>query len=374
MIKTKIFAAYLPQYHEIPENNEFWGKGFTDWVGVKKAKPQFDNHYQPRKPLDNNYYDLSIPDTITWQAELANKYGVNGFNIYHYWFKGGKNILGKPAEIILNNKNINIEFFFSWDNTSWVRSWGNIKGNAWAPAFDGKIEKKKTMLMEFEYGIEKDWIQHFEFLLPYFMDERYLKIDNKPVFCLMKNTDFKIISKMHKKWNQLAKSYGFDGVFLMTGRKMIFNKCITDSQFTYQPGFSGWNKRESIEARLQKYFHIVPRRDDYVKYNYDFEMVWKRIIKDATKNITKNMYFGGMVGFDDTPRRGNNARILSNCSPDIFEKYFEKLYRINCENDKKIVFITAWNEWGEGAYLEPDEKYQYAYLEALKRAKDRVII
>lgn len=183
MKNTKVFAAYLPQYHEIPENNEFWGKGFTDWVGVRNAKAQFKGHKQPRVPLDNNYYDLSDENVLRWQVSLANKYGVDGFNIYHYWFKDGHKVLEKPAENLLKNKDLDINYFFSWDNASWVRSWGNIKGNAWAPEFDKEKKKEgKTTLLEFEYGNEDDWQEHFNYLLPFFKDNRYYKLNNKLEF------------------------------------------------------------------------------------------------------------------------------------------------------------------------------------------------
>ena len=132
-MKPEIFAAYLPQYHETEENNMFWGKGFTDWVGVKAAKPQFDGHIQPRVPLNNNYYDLSDYKVIHAQAQLAKKYGIDGFNIYHYWFDKSHPVLFKPAQNILEHKDIDIKFFFTWDNHSWIRSWSNIRGNAWAP-------------------------------------------------------------------------------------------------------------------------------------------------------------------------------------------------------------------------------------------------
>ena len=161
MVKTKIIAAYLPQFHETKENNEFWGEGFTDWVGVKKAKPQFRGHIQPKVPLDNKYYDLLDVNTIKWQTTLANKYGVDGFNIYHYWFKNGKKMLNKPAELILENKDINIKFFFSWDNCSWVRSWSSIQGNNWTPENNNG---KKQCLLELDYGDEKQWEKHFNYL------------------------------------------------------------------------------------------------------------------------------------------------------------------------------------------------------------------
>ena len=132
-MKTKLIAWYLPQYHCIPENNVFWGEGFTDWVTVKKARPLFKGHQQPKTPLNNNYYDLSIKENVTWQAKLAKDYGIYGFGIYHYWFNNEKNLLTKPLEIIYNNKEIDIHYFMAWDNANWKRSWSAIEGNSWAP-------------------------------------------------------------------------------------------------------------------------------------------------------------------------------------------------------------------------------------------------
>jgi hypothetical protein len=372
MKKTKIFAAYLPQYHEIPENNEFWGDGFTDWVGVKNAKPQYEGHIQPKIPLNNNFYDLSDVNVLKWQAELAKKYNIDGFNIYHYWFKDGHKVLEKPAENLLSHPEIDINYFFSWDNTSWVRSWSNIIGNAWAPSFDGEKKPEKKVLLELDYGDESAWKQHFDYLLPFFKDERYLKINNKPVFALMRTADDDILKKMQEYWNRLAQQNGFAGVFLITGVKRFMNHCILDSQFVYQPIFSAWGKRASIDARLEKYLHIKAKGDGGVKYKYDFENVWKKIIQYSKKNKNKNLYFCGTVGYDDTPRRGSKAAVLVNQSPEILEKYFEKLYSLCCESNREFVLLTAWNEWGEGAYLEPDENDGYAYLQAIKNAVDNV--
>ena len=182
-MNTKIIAWYLPQYHSIPENDEFWGKGFTDWTTVKRAIPLYKNHHQPRIPLYDNYYDLSIKTNIEWQAKLAKKYGVYGFGIYHYWFNNDKNILTKPANIIHDDKNIDINYLFAWDNASWVRSWSAVAGNAWAPIADRNQSKYKDrdILIPYILGKERDWKNHYSHLLQHFKDDRYIKDDNKPV-------------------------------------------------------------------------------------------------------------------------------------------------------------------------------------------------
>lgn len=371
-MKTKVFAAYLPQYHETEDNNVFWGKGYTDWVGVKKAKPQFKGHIQPKVPLNENYYDLTNYESILWQANLAKKYGIDGFNIYHYWFKDGKQELEKPAEILLRHKEINIEFFFTWDNASWKRTWGNIQGNDWAPAFDKKMTKSgSATLVEFQLGGKSQWKAHFDYLLDFFRDDRYYKISGKPVFMLIGRNEEKKLQEMGEYWNTLAIEAGFDGMYFATKRKNFFGKPIFDADFSYEPETSAWGKRRAVEKRIQTLIGVETKRDEPVKYIYDYEKVWKKIIKNAKKNVSKQIC-GCFVRYDDTPRRGKDAMIIRGESPNLFEHYFKKYYEIMCKGKVPFILITAWNEWGEGAYLEPDEKDKYAYLEALKRAIDTV--
>ncbi|MBR1443187.1 MAG: glycoside hydrolase family 99-like domain-containing protein [Firmicutes bacterium] len=372
MFMTKIFAAYLPQYHEIPENNEFWGEGFTDWIATKNAKPQFDGHIQPKVPLNDNYYDLSDPKVLQWQAELARKYKIAGFNIYHYWFKGGKKVLETPAENLLKHPEIDIEYFFSWPNDSWVSStWNNISGNSWAPALN-KTDEKPKILLEFDYEDQEAWKAHFEYLLPFFNDERYLKIDKKPVFVTMKENNVNLLKKMSEYWNELAINNGFNGVFMITTKRLTKNNINLDGKFIFQPMFSAWGKREAIDQRINKYLKFELKGDSGVRYRYDYDEVWKDIIKYSKKDNEKNLFYGGVVGFDDTPRRGERARMLDNNTPEKFEEYLYELYKLSCEREKEILFLTAWNEWGEGSYLEPDTLNGYAYLEAVKNAVERV--
>ena len=161
----KIIALYLPQFHEIPENNEWWGKGFTEWTNVKTAKPSFKGQYQPRIPLNNNYYNLTDVRAQEWQAKLAKEYGIYGFCYYHYWFEG-KMLLEKPAEIMLKNLSVDMPFCFCWANHTWLRAWA---------------DKSNRTLIKQTYGTEEDWINHFNYLLPFFKDERYIKEDGKPI-------------------------------------------------------------------------------------------------------------------------------------------------------------------------------------------------
>lgn len=365
MCSTKIFAAYLPQYHETEENNLFWGKGYTDWVAVKKAKPLFEGHVQPKLPHNSNFYDLSDVETIRSQADLARKNGISGFNIYHYWFKDGKQALQKPAELLLAAKDIEIEYFFTWDNSSWVRSWSNIKGNAWAPSFEGAKELNSSQyLMEFDYGDEVAWKNHFDYLLKFFKDSRYLKIDNKPVFMFFsgENED---IDKMKKKWDELACENGFDGVYIVSQKPRRRRKKAIEAYFIYQPTYSGWGIADYIHKKFNKYALFASRNSKPKKYDYD--TIWRKILRDSWINRKKKVFFSCFVSYDDTPRRGIKGKVVIGESVTKFSKYFEKIYRMSINCDKEILLITAWNEWGEGAYLEYDMNDRNEYLEAISR-------
>ena len=371
MKKTKIVAAYLPQYHETPDNNLFWGEGFTDWKAVKDAKPQYPGHRQPKRPLNENYYDLSDENIIRWQAGLAREYGIDAFNIYHYWFKDGKQELEKPAELLLANPDIQIEYFFSWDNSAWIRSWSNVPGgNAWAPSYDRKTQGGKQVLVELDYGDESQWRNHFEYLLAFFKDDRYLKIDGKPVFCFMRSGDGEILTKIRDCWQRLAKENGFPGLYLISSKRSFLEPYYFDNVYLYEPNASGWGKRIAIEVRLKKLFRFPEKKSKTIRLDYD--RYWKKLLKNA-KRIKREFFLGALVSFDDTPRRGGQARIIENSTPLRFKQYFRDLYRMSCERNNELVFLTAWNEWGEGACLEPDEDNGYGYLDAVKEVKRDVL-
>lgn len=366
-IKTKVVAMYLPQFHQIPENDLFWGKGFTDWIAVKNARPLFEGHQQPRVPLNNNYYDLSIKENVAWQAKLAKEYGLYGFGIYHYWFNNEKNLLTKPAQIILENKDIDINYFYTWDNISWKRSWDNVKefGNDWAPLVDKNINSGPAVLIKYILGGEKDWEKHYDYLLPFFKDDRYIKVDNKPMFNIMIYS--KDILPMCEYWNSLAKKDGFNGIYFI----FLYdrNREIPDNQFvfTYEPAWSGWKNEPFFDKVIRKCKTMLGHYNG-LKLVLDYDKMWQRNLKSAKSMSESRFYHGALVDFDDTPRRGIKARYVRNASPKKFEKYLSELIKISSEQGKEFVFLTAWNEWGEGAYLEPDEKNGYEYLEALKSA------
>ncbi len=364
--EVKILAMYLPQYHRIPENDRFWGEGFTDWVTVKKAEPLFVDHLQPFEPLDDRYYDLSEKESIAWQIHLAGQYGVYGFGIYHYWFSNETVLLTKPAEIILENRDLEIPFFFAWDNANWRRSWSRFRGNAWAPLEDKKPargEEESSLLVRYELGERPDWKRHFDYLLPYFRDARYIKIEGKPLFEIFNYSEK--IREMNSYWDELAKQNGFSGVYIVYKKSQLYRLPDDVCNFCYEPQYSGWGA--ALRQMIFKGLSIAGLAR-FGPYHYSYDRIWKKILKHARNRCRFQDWHGAFVAYDDTPRRGRQGRIVDGASPEKFEQYLEQLVSICREQGKEYILLTAWNEWGEGATLEPSKVYGYRYIEAVKKA------
>ena len=360
--EVKIIAMYLPQYHSIPENDEFWGQGFTDWVSVKNSKPLFKGHKQPRVPISGNYYDLSCKKDIVNQISLAHKSGIYGFGIYHYWFNNEKNLLKKPAEIIRDSKELDINYCFAWDNISWKRSWSNVKGNDWSPLNDNNKKEGPAVLIPYILGHESDWLNHFNYLLSHFKEERYIKVEGKPLFVIYHYSDQ--INEMAKYWDSLAQEQGFAGMFFVFRYDPLLHIPSDLTTFTYEPVFSGWGSlSDRFIAKVKKRMHVAEKLKIY-----DYNTIWEKIIDHAVKQKDHNRLHGAFVTYDDTPRRGSKGKIILNDSPCQFNNYMKRLIDISEFQQKELIFLTAWNEWGEGAYLEPDETYGMSYIDALKDA------
>lgn len=372
MNKPKIIALYLPQFHRIPENDKFWGKGFTDWVTVKNAKPMYEGHNQPVVPLNENYYDLSINENVKWQSKLAHDYGIYGFGVYHYWFNNEKNLLTKPAEIMRDNEEIQTKYFFIWDNCNWKRSWSNVSGNAWAPIAEGGQKEGSSILIPYILGREEDWENHYRYVSSHFKSDRYIKKGNKPIFCIF-NYSKEIVNNMCHYWDVLAQKDGFEGihfVFHNPRANILPNKAY---RYSYEPHSSGWHTHLTIWDRVLNKFHSfisVPQPSRPISF-YEYDVLWERLLLNARKHPEATFYHGAFVSYDDSPRRGDKgAIIVQGATPEKFERYFSELFKISSEQNKEFIFLTAWNEWGEGAYLEPDTLNGFKYLEAVQNAID----
>ena len=349
----KVITMYLPQYHRVPENDEWWGEGFTDWEAVKSAIPLFDGHQQPKVPLDNNYYNLLEKDVISHQADLMKQYGVDGMCIYHYWFKDGRRILEKPVENLLKWKDIDMPFCLCWANETWARSWsGVVGGNVWADQFEKESKSDKSILLEQKYGLEADWKEHFNYINQFFVDDRYIKIDGKPLILIYKCNAITRLEEMIALWRRLVRESGFPDLFVIGGDANLIPDEIIDGRLVKEP------QSESGKIPVQKRNGVKTR-------NYD--KVWESIL-NIPDNDSKT-YYSGFVNYDDTPRRGKSGYVAYGGTPLKFERYLMRLMKKNYDNNKDITFVNAWNEWGEGMYLEPDEKNGYRYLESVNKAK-----
>ncbi|MDQ0417831.1 hypothetical protein J2Z48_002015 [Croceifilum oryzae] len=346
----KLIAFYLPQFHEIPENDKWWGKGFTDWVNTRESVARFPGHYQPREPYQDNYYDLAGEPPREWQAQIAKEYGIYGFCYYHYWFKG-KRILHKPLDAILQSGKPDLPFCLSWANDPWTRSW----------------EGSDEVLEAQDYGEEWDWREHFEFLLPVFKDERYIRVDNKPIFLIYRPSDIPRCTEMLQYWQSLARENGLDGIHLIQTLNRFYNPEIEgfEARVEFEPGYTmnlthAHGCHEYVEGYQKPYFLI----------NYD--LYWKYIVDRKASNDPIKTYLGAFADWDNSARaKGEeDPLIFSSVSPEKFATYLDQQIKKSIEMGSELLFINAWNEWAEGAYLEPDKKYEFQYLEAVRKAVD----
>lgn len=345
-------AIYLPQFHEVEENNQWWGKGFTDWVSVKNAKPLYPGHRQPRIPMNKNYYNLLDYDVMKWQAKIAKIYGISGFCFYHYWFKNGKKILERPAENLLKWRNIDMPFCFSWANQTWARTWTNIQNsNAWVGKDAEITDNGDGILLRQSYGDKKEWKKHFEYLLPFFKDRRYIQYDGKPIFLIYKPEYMYCLDNMMEYWKELAAQNGLNGICIITVR----SNCNQWSQADY------WLMQEFD-------YSFMPPNRTYQNgvWTIKYEEAWEDILKRAYIESDEKTFFGGFIDVDDTPRRGCRGVSILDASPEMFEHYYKKIVELAMTRKRELVFVNAWNEWGEGAYIEPDEEFGYGYLKSIR--------
>lgn len=353
----KIIAFYLPQFHEIPENNEAWGEGFTEWVNVKKAKPLFWGHRQPRIPLYRNYYNLLDENVMAQQMELAKQYGIYGFCFYHYWFKGRK-VLEKPLEKLVG-KSIHLPFCLAWANEAWTKTWHGAKGN-------------KEVLIRQTYGTKKDWEEHYRYLSTFFRHPQYIKVDNKPILLIYKINHMRNRSEMFACFHEMAQMEGFDGLFLvqmLSDEQPISKLRWIDATVDFEPARFRNVMRQSRDTIYERKIRLCEK---FPKWNW-----WNRWICDVMdyKKFNKCMLesFHGkkhyrccFVDYDDSPRRGKKALIFKNASPEAFGYFLKMQIEASQREGNDMIFVNAWNEWGESNYLEPDERYQYQYLEKIK--------
>ena len=353
-----VVALYLPQFHRIKENDQWWGEGHTEWVTVKKGIIKFNGQYQPRIPLNNNYYDLSDIRVMEWQTQIAKQHGVNAFCVYHYWFNG-KTLLEKPMENYLESK-INFPYFFCWANETWTKVWDSKEGS-------------KEILASNDYSNMDYWDEHFYYCLKFFKDKRYICNNGSPIFVIYNPIDIKytFLSGMINRWNELAIKEGFNGmVFLyQTGNSLCYmdkkRKDLFSYAFEYYPGLVDWREKSKLNVYLDAIKRRIYNSDSGNVVLQDYDDIWTKIISYNPKDVS--LIPGAFTDWDNSARRKHGAKIILNASPSKFRNYFAKqIDKAKNIYKKNMIIVFAWNEWSEGGYLEPDEKFGYGYLEAIK--------
>ena len=376
-MKPRIIGLYLPQYHPIPENDEWWGKGFTEWNNVVKAKPLFRGHYQPHLPADLGFYDLRLPEVREQQAELAREAGLEGFCYYHYWFGNGKQLLQRPFEEVLASGKPNFPFCLCWANHDWTsKTWEK-----------GSSLRRDTMIMKMEYSRE-DYVRHFNYLLPAFRDPRYIKVDGKPLFAVWAPRNILDGREFIDLWQKLAQENGLKGIHFVgqtdnTGKALSgkkanyysadmakdYYKSVLDLGFDavmsqgYRRAVALAQGRAKMTLKLLSFNSFMPT---YSKIDYGRLMENYYVEEDRWENVYPTL----LPQWDRTPRAGSKTEIVTSSSPDKFQHYTEQAIQIiaNKQPEHQILFLKSWNEWGEGNYVEPDQKFGHGWLQAIRNA------
>ncbi|MFZ5524808.1 MAG: glycoside hydrolase family 99-like domain-containing protein [Pseudomonadota bacterium] len=373
---VKLIAMYFPQLHAIPENDEWWGKGFTDWNNVRSAVPMYEGHYQPRVPLDENYYDQSRLETLRRQIDLAKRYGVHGFCHYHYWFDG-KQLLETPTNLVMANKDIDFPFCLSWANETWTKRWD---------ARDHHI-----LIQQTHPPARESWKKHYDYLIKAWTDPRAIKVDGKPVFVIYRPQRIEKIDEMLAYWRELAQQDGLPGLYFIFQKQyeLANRNCLNsfDALFQFQPfeaiNSPAFDKKSIKHTLLFKLVRSLPERyqnmlrgvrEAFIKELtfHDYNAIWQKITEiHPDQNLTT--YPGAFVDWDNTARYKKRATIFRGASPEAFGRGLARLVDTMPQRNlpENFIFLNAWNEWSECAYLEPDERYGHQYLEVVKRVLER---
>lgn len=358
--KARVLAFYLPQFHPIPLNDDWWGPGFTEWTNVASAKPLFPGHYQPRIPADLGFYDLRLPETREAQAEMARDAGIEGFMYWHYWFGKGITLLDRPFNEVLESGKPDFPFCLGWANHSWSR-------RTWTAKNGGNVSEK---VLKQTY-VPEEFADHFYDVLPAFKDPRYIRVNGKPFFLIYNVLDMPDPKAFIDCWQKLAKENGLEGIHFVgnimgheaeSRKEEVFNSGVDAtvlSNLVYAENKVGkgigmyWKK---FATRILK---LGPERYSYAK-------VIKAIHNGYEKR--EDVYPVVYPQLDRTPRAGRDAIILTGSTPDLFGKYMRDTLELVKDKDEenRFVIINAWNEWGEGNYIEPDRKWGHGYLDALR--------
>lgn len=367
---ARAIAFYLPQFHPIPENDAWWGPGFTEWTNVAKARPLFRGHQQPRLPRDLGFYDLRVAESREAQADLARDSGIEGFCYWHYWFGNGRRILERPFHEVLDSGKPDFPFSLAWANQSWTGIWHG------AP---------KTTLIRQEYPGREDEVAHFNWARKAFEDPRYQCVDGKPIFVVFAPHDLPDAAAFTDHWRELAHKSGFPGLYFVAISNRYeagvdrYVSPLLDSFDAVTPltphdyledlpkDFRARAARRIATRNFGTRFAGLTKGRFRLPARYDYADVVRKALHDMPDHA--RFLPGVLPGWDNTPRSGPRGVIFENGTPELFEQYLAKaVARVqNRPQQEAIVFVKAWNEWAEGNYVEPDAANGHAYLDALRR-------
>ena len=382
--KARIIAFYLPQFHPIPENDKYWGKGFTEWTNVARARPLFKGHYQPKIPADLGFYDLRSAEVRELQANLAREAGIEGFCYWHYWFGNGKELLEKPINVVIDTGKPDFPFCLGWANHSWTTQ-------TWTAT---NSQFQQSMIAEQTYPGSNDHILHFNKYLKAFKDPRYIKVDGKLLFVVFASRDIPNFGEFKNLWNKLAQENGLTG-FHFVGMTENFivridngednkykipnikNMAEENYKTILNLGYNAVNSRGSNRAQVlsdsilvyyaKRFLMKFLRLNFVVKYDYKDIIIKYYVPEDSWNNVYPTI----IPNFDRSPRSGKKTtNIWYNSTPQLFKKQINMALELikNKPDEHKILFLQSWNEWGEGNYVEPDLKYGHQFLDELKKS------
>ncbi len=357
MKQPKLLAFLLPQFHAIPENDAWWGEGFTEWTNVRKALSLFPGHRQPRVPLNARYYNLLDENCRKWQADLARAHGIHGFCYYHYWF-AGRRLLERPLNAVLELKKPDFPFCLAWANEPWTRIW------------DGS---ENEVLMPQGYGGRSDWEAHFRTLEKAFHDPRYIRVNGCPVILIYRSASIVDCADMLDCWRTMAVNSGLGGLHVVS-MLTAFGADPRSSLFDAFSEFEPFHTRDHLPFSAKVYekaANVACRfawkatgTGPYAPRSLDYRRIWRELSK---RPLPANHYAGAFVDWDNSPRKNlQTSLVMRNFDLATFRSGFEALYRKASMASSEFVFINAWNEWGEGTYLEPDQENGTAILEIIK--------
>lgn len=355
-MKPRVIAYYLPQYHPFKENDEWWGKGFTEWTNVARARALFPGHYQPHIPADLGFYDLRLPEVREEQAALAREAGIEAFCYYEYWF-GGHQLMERPFEEVVASGKPDFPFCLCWANHSWYKK-------LWDPKQPGK----DVLLIEQTYGGVEEYTKHFMHLLPAFTDKRYVRVNGRLFYNIYDAVHFEDVSTFIKTWRKLAKEHGLgDFYFVSVDYNSEHRQELMEKGFDAITNVDTFNIYH-LSPKWKKLLLTIGRKWFGCPMRYDYRQAASMMLRDDC--VERNVIPMILPNWDHTPRSGSRGTVFTNAKPEYFGQLARKAFSMikDKPEDEQIVMLKSWNEWGEGNHMEPDLKSGHGYIQELKNA------